>query len=70
MSQTNQPDKHPSPPATWFDAFVATLPPERVRTVTKPDGSTHLSIEMREGAIVDALRDAMRHASLSDLTPV
>ena len=63
MSPTNQPDKHPRPPSPWFDAFVATLPPARVRTVTTSDGSTHLSIEMREGAVADALRDAMRYAT-------
>lgn len=39
----------------WFDAWVATLPPERIRQV-----GGHLSIELRPGAVADALRDAMR----------
>lgn len=39
----------------WFDAWVATLPPGQVRQV-----GGHLSIELRPGAVADALRDAMR----------
>lgn len=67
MNSLPNPSDSPACALTWFEAWVATLPPNQVRTVTAADGSTRFSIELRDGAKVDALRDAMRIYHTPDL---
>ena len=43
---------------SWLDAWLETIPQERIRSIATPDGVTHLSVQCRPGAPAEALRDA------------
>lgn len=47
-------------PTPWFDKFVAGITAHQLRTVTAPDGRSHLSVIMRSTSIAEAFTDARR----------